>query len=150
MLRESSTSQKVVESDFGIDRSKEITLKDISEQRFEQEYDEEAATDSEVSAQSMSSCECTNQNDISLDISNDDTSIDNTVDSAILKLKQCPICFEDFQVGDDICFSKNKACSHTFRLDCMMDWLMKHSDCPLCRTDYLMDSNSTSKEENQE
>jgi hypothetical protein len=49
----------------------------------------------------------------------------------------CPICLAEFEGEDEICKSKNEECQHLFHLDCMVEWLMKHDECPLCRCDYL-------------
>lgn len=49
----------------------------------------------------------------------------------------CPICLEPYKPGDEVCWSANEDCPHSFHLDCMMKWLMTHDDCPLCRADYL-------------
>jgi hypothetical protein len=51
--------------------------------------------------------------------------------------KKCPICMEEYKIGDEICFSRNKKCPHVFHAECMRNWLMKSNDCPLCRLDYL-------------
>mmetsp|Transcript_12073 Transcript_12073/g.18345 ORF Transcript_12073/g.18345 Transcript_12073/m.18345 type:complete len:348 (+) Transcript_12073:315-1358(+) len=52
----------------------------------------------------------------------------------------CPICITEFEKDDDICISKNLECPHIFHMECMMEWLMRHDECPLCRQDYLKDS----------
>ena len=49
----------------------------------------------------------------------------------------CPICFNEYQVGDDIAWSCNETCHHAFHYDCIVQWLMKHDECPMCRSDYL-------------
>ncbi|GFH44385.1 hypothetical protein CTEN210_00859 [Chaetoceros tenuissimus] len=49
----------------------------------------------------------------------------------------CPICCEEYVKGDDIAWSKNEECVHAFHTDCIVPWLMDHSDCPMCRNDYL-------------
>jgi len=51
--------------------------------------------------------------------------------------RTCPICMDDYEPGDEICWSKNKNCHHAFHLDCMVNWLMNNDDCPLCREEYL-------------
>jgi hypothetical protein len=51
--------------------------------------------------------------------------------------KQCPICLDDYGIGDEICSSPNHECPHVFHLECMSEWLMKRNECPLCRADYL-------------
>lgn len=57
----------------------------------------------------------------------------------------CPICLTDFAEGQEICYSSNKDCPHSFHLDCMVEWLMKHDDCPLCRQDYLKETEVVDK-----
>ena len=57
--------------------------------------------------------------------------------SSLYSPKSCPICLEEYKVGDEIAWSKNDQCPHAFHLDCIMDWLMDHDECPLCRGDYL-------------
>lgn len=47
----------------------------------------------------------------------------------------CCICLEDFRLGEQLCQSYN--CSHVFHLGCMLEWLMGHDECPVCRRDYL-------------
>ncbi len=63
--------------------------------------------------------------------------------SAVVSLyspKSCPICLEEYKVDDDIVWSKNDQCPHAFHLDCILDWLMDHDQCPLCRGEYLISS----------
>jgi len=57
--------------------------------------------------------------------------------SSLYSPKSCPICLEEYKVGDEIAWSKNDQCPHAFHLDCALDWLMDHDECPLCRGDYL-------------
>ena len=49
----------------------------------------------------------------------------------------CPICFNEYQVGDDIAWSCNETCYHAFHYDCIVKWLLNHDECPMCRSDYL-------------
>jgi len=58
--------------------------------------------------------------------------------------KTCPICLDAYTAGQDICWSQNDKCVHSFHLDCMQPWLMKSSDCPLCRENYLNNGSGTS------
>jgi hypothetical protein len=52
----------------------------------------------------------------------------------------CCICLEEFRVGERIC--QSYACSHVFHFDgCMLEWLMRHDECPICRRDYLFHPN---------
>lgn len=55
----------------------------------------------------------------------------------------CAICIERYSKGDEIAWSFNERCHHAFHLDCILDWLLKHDDCPLCRMDYLNLGNSS-------
>lgn len=50
----------------------------------------------------------------------------------------CPICLGDYEHGDQICWSRNPDCAHHFHAACGMAWLAKHSECPICRAEYLV------------
>jgi hypothetical protein len=58
-------------------------------------------------------------------------------DSFLYSPKACPICCHDYAKGDDIAWSKNEQCCHAFHTDCIIEWLMNHDDCPICRSNYL-------------
>mmetsp|Transcript_19451 Transcript_19451/g.41898 ORF Transcript_19451/g.41898 Transcript_19451/m.41898 type:complete len:267 (+) Transcript_19451:111-911(+) len=49
----------------------------------------------------------------------------------------CTICMEPFQTGDRMAKSDMKKCQHTFHYDCMVDWLVRKQECPICRTIFL-------------
>jgi hypothetical protein len=49
----------------------------------------------------------------------------------------CPICFEDYMENDSICWSPNPSCHHSFHKDCVIDWLMNNTECPVCRRSYI-------------
>jgi len=51
--------------------------------------------------------------------------------------KTCPICMERYKAGDDIAWSHNEDCLHAFHVDCIVQWLMTHDHCPMCRSPYL-------------
>lgn len=51
--------------------------------------------------------------------------------------EQCTICLNNYEDGDEICWSHNKHCNHVFHKDCIAEWLLTHEDCPCCRNDYL-------------
>ena len=53
----------------------------------------------------------------------------------------CSICLQNYSVGDDICWSRNDECKHAFHIECISHWLMKHNDCPICRSNYLTKDN---------
>jgi hypothetical protein len=49
----------------------------------------------------------------------------------------CAICWGGYNDGDTACCSRNKNCSHIFHEACIMPWLLKKNDCPMCRLDFL-------------
>jgi hypothetical protein len=49
----------------------------------------------------------------------------------------CAICWTEYQPAEDICWSPNSACAHNFHRDCIQEWLIRHDECPCCRSDYL-------------
>ena len=44
--------------------------------------------------------------------------------------KQCVICMEDFNNGDEVIYLP---CLHVFHKDCLFEWLRGHNDCPICK-----------------
>ena len=50
----------------------------------------------------------------------------------------CLICCDDYKVADDIAWSNNKDCHHSYHVDCIVEWLLGHDDCPQCRAKYLL------------
>ena len=71
------------------------------------------------------------------DWKNESTTNNEIMDDMNEFINVCPICLGEFEAGQEICSSKNLDCHHSFHLDCMLEWLMKHDECPLCRQDYL-------------
>jgi hypothetical protein len=53
--------------------------------------------------------------------------------------RSCPICLGEYQSGESICWSHNKECFHRFHAACGVAWLAKHSECPVCRAEYLVE-----------
>ncbi|CAJ1948301.1 unnamed protein product [Cylindrotheca closterium] len=49
----------------------------------------------------------------------------------------CPICWAEYEENDEICYSQNPRCTHTFHFDCIKPWLKNHDRCPICRSNYL-------------
>jgi hypothetical protein len=49
----------------------------------------------------------------------------------------CPICWDAYRIGEKVCWSKNRTCSHGFHLDCIITWLGSHDGCPMCRAEYI-------------
>jgi len=62
--------------------------------------------------------------------------------------KTCFICLCEYEETDIICSSPNADCVHIFHRDCIMEWLMRHDECPCCRTDYLEVNNRRKDEMN--
>ena len=58
-------------------------------------------------------------------------------DSSLYSPKVCPICCEEYKKGDDIAWSKNENCYHAYHVDCIMEWLKEHDNCPMCREKYI-------------
>ena len=48
----------------------------------------------------------------------------------------CNICLEEYKIGDEIAWSKNELCHHAFHKECIIEWLARHQDCPVCRNKY--------------
>lgn len=55
---------------------------------------------------------------------------------------ECAICLNRFESGQKVCQASNTACIHKFHAECMVAWLLKHPECPICRQEYLSDSSS--------
>jgi len=54
-----------------------------------------------------------------------------------LENRECPICWEPYEVGQKVCWSPNERCNHVFHADCMITWLMNKDDCPMCRCSWV-------------
>lgn len=72
-----------------------------------------------------------NKSDVWLSFTEDDVDKDET------GTIECPVCWEAYKENEKICWSQNPQCIHTFHIECIEAWLMKHDECPLCRNDYL-------------
>nr|XP_018686490.1 PREDICTED: E3 ubiquitin-protein ligase ATL23-like isoform X2 [Musa acuminata subsp. malaccensis] len=44
----------------------------------------------------------------------------------------CPVCLENFEVGDSC--KLLPSCSHSFHAQCLDTWLLQRPSCPVCRT----------------
>lgn len=53
----------------------------------------------------------------------------------------CDICLLDFEVDEEVAWSPNPECIHSFHKDCVLDWLMRKPSCPSCRNNYLESKN---------
>lgn len=50
-------------------------------------------------------------------------------------LQSCNICLCDYQTGEEV--SKGPICHHDFHTECIIDWLLRNEQCPICRQDFL-------------
>ncbi|KAG4213554.1 hypothetical protein ERO13_A01G064050v2 [Gossypium hirsutum] len=53
------------------------------------------------------------------------------VDNHALKSSECPICLDDYVVGESCRVFPD--CKHMFHLSCIDHWLKNHLTCPVCR-----------------
>jgi Ring finger domain len=60
------------------------------------------------------------------------------VDDSTSEDNVCPICLSGYEKGDTIFVSKH--CTHCFHKDCILEWLEKHDDCPICRVNMVTES----------
>jgi len=58
----------------------------------------------------------------------------------------CSICLSDYSTGDVICWSHNPNCPHIFHHCCIEDWLVRHNECPCCRSNYMLPGCGTEEE----
>eukprot|EP00980_Cylindrotheca_fusiformis_P005989 scaffold1284_cov108-Cylindrotheca_fusiformis.AAC.3 len=57
--------------------------------------------------------------------------------------EECSICLEGYQPGETIGVAIAADCNHVFHEDCVVKWLQKHDQCPLCRLDLMATTTST-------
>lgn len=55
---------------------------------------------------------------------------------------ECPICLGLF--GDDEMVKLLPDCEHVYHVQCIDEWLIAHSNCPLCRASLHLNSSITS------
>ena len=54
----------------------------------------------------------------------------------------CSICLCNYDVGNQVVWSSNQACEHVFHEQCILQWIMKQREgpmCPCCRRDFVLD-----------
>lgn len=49
----------------------------------------------------------------------------------------CDICLLCFEEDDEVAWSPNLDCVHSYHKDCILDWLQRQPSCPSCRRNYL-------------
>eukprot|EP00934_Nitzschia_sp_Nitz4_P001032 Nitzschia sp. Nitz4//scaffold67_size101165//89606//91117//NITZ4_004543-RA/size101165-augustus-gene-0.17-mRNA-1//1//CDS//3329556516//1032//frame0 len=62
----------------------------------------------------------------------------------------CSICLGNYQVGTPLVWSNNEACEHVFHEQCILQWLLKQREgplCPCCRRDFVLDPYDLEDEE---
>ncbi|CAB9521247.1 H2 finger protein [Seminavis robusta] len=62
---------------------------------------------------------------------------DSTCSSANPDDQDCPVCLAPLQKGDDVAASDNDKCPHIFHRECVYMWLLRKTDCPMCRHTFL-------------
>lgn len=50
----------------------------------------------------------------------------------------CEICLINYEADEEVAWSPNPACTHSFHKDCILDWLGRKPTCPNCRQNYLV------------
>ena len=51
--------------------------------------------------------------------------------------EQCSICLAVYKEGDVVASNKHPNCKHVFHVECLTEWLMMRSECPICRVRYF-------------
>ncbi|KAL5572562.1 hypothetical protein UlMin_022159 [Ulmus minor] len=52
----------------------------------------------------------------------------------------CSICMEGFQSGCGGEEAKQVPCGHVYHKECIVEWLLLHNSCPLCRCKIFQES----------
>eukprot|EP00550_Attheya_septentrionalis_P005686 CAMPEP_0198282456 /NCGR_PEP_ID=MMETSP1449-20131203/2275_1 /TAXON_ID=420275 /ORGANISM="Attheya septentrionalis, Strain CCMP2084" /LENGTH=236 /DNA_ID=CAMNT_0043978721 /DNA_START=120 /DNA_END=830 /DNA_ORIENTATION=- len=74
------------------------------------------------------------------------TTFDDNVEMSQLT---CYICLDRLSAGNLVAWSKiNSECNHAFHKDCIMEWLLRHNDCPCCRECVVAEGFELVKERN--
>lgn len=55
----------------------------------------------------------------------------NDSDTEDASYDRCPICLEDFQLGEEVC--RIRVCGHIFKRPGLMYWFGRNNHCPVCR-----------------
>nr|XP_019044725.1 hypothetical protein I302_06638 [Kwoniella bestiolae CBS 10118]OCF23655.1 hypothetical protein I302_06638 [Kwoniella bestiolae CBS 10118] len=56
--------------------------------------------------------------------------------------KDCPVCKDDFAVGDEVV---RIPCAHIFHPDCLVPWLKQNGSCPVCRFSLVPEEENRSR-----
>ena len=58
----------------------------------------------------------------------------------------CVICLNPYEKGEEVSWSMNNRCNHLFHRECIVEWLVEHDDCPICRNNFLFGGGSTNND----
>lgn len=50
---------------------------------------------------------------------------------------ECSICLQHYDAAQTVSWPRTEGCNHVFHQDCIVPWLCKQDNCPLCRTNLL-------------
>ena len=117
---EVNKTKNLIKVDFNVDKSSLLEKKEIKSR------DSQKSQKSSKSRESVKSA-------VNLDIEGNSLKINNEeISKKSIHLEQCPICLDNIQEGDLIStLPCNK--KHTFHTYCIEFWLIKNSNCPICR-----------------
>lgn len=60
------------------------------------------------------------------------------VPTQIVPSRMCSMCLRDYKSGDYICYSQHTvSCRHDFHIECLINWLMRNNECPMCRAAFF-------------
>lgn len=72
---------------------------------------------------------------------NDTNTQDNKMQLQRIVAGECPICMRPYECGEDIVWSSNPNCIHTFHAECILAWMAPWKApnrlCPCCRQPFL-------------
>ena len=102
--------------------------------------------------QTTSTSSSTNTNTNTSSVQNVDPNISCRIANVMISDDNngCSICLETFEEGQDLSWSQERKCHHTFHAKCLEPWLMKHDDCPCCRATFIDESTLLEDEEQQQ
>lgn len=66
---------------------------------------------------------------------------DDDTDTCYTEENLCAICMSGYELGETLIVSKY--CTHNFHKECILSWLDRHDDCPMCRVDMITETEIT-------
>lgn len=67
--------------------------------------------------------------------------IENTINTDGIIADRCPICLEDFQIGEQVL--RINVCGHIFKRPGLLRWFQRNNHCPVCRRNVVENQPST-------